>query len=124
MPLTADDLPAIDALRDLIGWGPGSWFLEPMMATGGCVLGLKDERGQLTAMGGAAVFEQIGLINNMVVRPEMKRQGMGRTVFASLLAWLSHQGITKVQLEATEEGKPSYEQYRFRTRWESVSSHK
>ena len=122
--LTAGDLPAIDTLRESIGWGAGSWFLGPMMTAGGCVLGLKDDNGQLVAMGGTAVFGSTGFICSMVVRPEVKRRGLGRTVFEGLLAWLSDRGVTQVQLEATDEGKPLYEQYGFRTRWESVSSHK
>jgi GNAT superfamily N-acetyltransferase len=119
-----DAMPEIDALRESIGWGPGSWFLEPMVAAGGCVLGRRDADGKLTAMGATARFGSMGFICNMVVRPGLKRQGLARGVFAALLEWLKQREIANVQLEATEEGKPLYEQFGFRTRWESVSARK
>lgn len=119
---TTGDLAEIDALRRAIDWGPGSWFLGPMMESGGRILGARDPAGWLVAMGGAAVFAPAGFICNMVVRPDWKRRGLGRHVFEQLLEWLESCGHTQVQLEATEEGRPLYEQYGFRTRWESLAS--
>ncbi len=115
-------LAEIDALRRSIGWGPGSWFLGPMMESGGCILGIRDQGGALLAMGGAAVFPPAGFICNMVVRPDQKRRGLGRQVFEALIGWLGDSGFPQIQLEATEEGRPLYEQYGFVTRWESVTS--
>lgn len=115
-------LEEIDALRLSIGWGPGSWFLGPLMESGGCILGIRDGGGTLIAMGGAAVFPPAGFICNMVVHPDHKRRGLGRRVFEALLQRLEAAGYHQVQLEATEEGRPLYEQYGFRVRWESVGS--
>lgn len=115
-----DSLAEIDALRQAIGWGAGGWFLGPMLETSGCVLGLRDGDGRLIGMGATAVFEPMGFICNMVVRQELQRHGLGGQVFEGLLAWLRARGIERVQLEATDEGKPLYERHGFRTRWESV----
>jgi GNAT superfamily N-acetyltransferase len=120
--LSLSDLPDIDDLREAIGWGAGRWFLEPMVSNGGCVPGIRTVDGELLAMGGTAVFEPFGFICNMVVKPGLKRQGMGRRLFEHLLAWLRQRGLESIQLEATDEGKPLYEQYGFATRWESVSA--
>jgi len=120
--LGADSLAEVDSLRQAIGWGGGSWFLRPMCESGGCVLGVRDDAGHLIAMGAAARFEPFGFICNMVVEPTLKRGGRGRAVFESLLSWLRERGIESVQLEATEEGKPLYEQYGFRPRWESITA--
>ena len=118
---TSDHLAQIDALRAQIGWGPGSWFLGPMMEAGGRILGIRDPAGELVAMGGAAAFAPGGFICNMVVRPDHKRHGFGRRVFEELIAWLDGSGYRTIQLEATEEGRPLYEQYGFTALWESVA---
>lgn len=115
-------MAALDALRTAIGWGPGSWFLAPMIAAGGRVLAARAEDGELEAMGGSTVFQPSGFICNMVVRPDLKRRGLGRQIFEALLDWHASAGRETVQLEATEEGKPLYEQYGFRVRWESIAS--
>ena len=112
----------IDALRRTIDWGPGSWFLGPMMEAGGRVLGARGEDGALIAMGGGAVFPPSGFICNMVVRPDQKRRGLGRQIFEELIGWLRSSGFASIQLEATAEGRPLYEQYGFHERWESVGS--
>lgn len=119
---TAEELAAIDSLRQSIGWGAGSWFLGAMVADGGTVLAATNEDGLPIAMGGASNCGSFGFICNMVVSPELKRRGLGRTVFEALLDWHRGRGLATVQLEATEEGKPLYEQYGFTTRWESVSA--
>ncbi|MGE3077233.1 MAG: GNAT family N-acetyltransferase [Dehalococcoidia bacterium] len=117
------DLVEVDALRASIGWGAGSWFLEPLLDSGGTVLGRRDVGGAIDAMGATARFGNAGFICNMVVRSELKRQGAGTVVFGGLLDWLATQGIRQVQLEATEEGKGLYEKFGFRARWDSVLGH-
>ncbi|MEO8539630.1 MAG: GNAT family N-acetyltransferase, partial [bacterium] len=118
---TTEELASIDSLRGSIGWGAGSWFLGAMVADGGVVLASLDDEREPVAMGGASNCGSFGFVCNMVVRPEMKRRGLGRTVFEGLMSWHREQSMATVQLEATEEGKPLYEQYGFSTRWESVS---
>ncbi|MCC6960745.1 MAG: GNAT family N-acetyltransferase [Dehalococcoidia bacterium] len=119
---SAAHLDEIDELRASIDWGPGSWTIGPMLRTGGRVLALRDETGRLAAMGGAAVMAPGGFICNMVVRPEHKRRGMGRRIFNELIAWLQQNGHASIQLEATDEGRPLYEQAGFRVRWHSIGS--
>lgn len=115
-------LAEIDALREAGGWGPGSWVHGPMMQTGGRVIGLRDGGGELVAMGGAAVNPPTGFICNMMVRPDQKRCGHGRRLFDELVRWLRASGYRSIELEATEEGRPLYEQSGFRVRWQSVGS--
>lgn len=117
---TNAELEEVDALRAAIGWGPGAWYLAPLIAAGGIALGIRGDDGRLRAMGGSALFGSAGFICNMVVEPASKRQGLGRQVFTGLLDWLGDRGVATVQLEATEEGRPLYEQYGFTSRWESI----
>jgi len=120
VPASPNDVVEIDALRAAIDWGPGGWFLGPLMAAGGRMVFARDTDGALLGMGGGAVFRPSGFIANMVVRPDIKRRGIGRGVFEHLIGWLKDQGIENIQLEATDEGRPLYEQYGFSVRWESV----
>jgi GNAT superfamily N-acetyltransferase len=118
-----EHLDEVDALRVAIDWREGSWFLRPLLATGGAVLAKRGEDGRIEGMGATANFGTSGFICNMVTRPDLKRSGAGTAVFAGLLEWLADRGIERVQLEATEEGKGLYEKFGFASRWESVLGH-
>ncbi|MGE0601342.1 MAG: GNAT family N-acetyltransferase [Dehalococcoidia bacterium] len=117
------ELVEVDSLRTAIGWGAGSWFLGPLLESGGAVLGRRDAGGAIDAMGATARFGNAGFICNMVVRPELKRRGAGTVVFGGLLDWLAKRNVRQVQLEATEEGMGLYEKFGFRARWDSVLGH-
>ena len=55
-----------------------------------------------------------GHIASMSTEPEFMRQGLGRQVFAALLAWFAARGVPRIDLRATEVGRPLYESFGFR----------
>jgi GNAT superfamily N-acetyltransferase len=54
-----------------------------------------------------------GHIASMSTDPEHRRQGYGRDVFAALMEWFTSIGIARVDLRATEDGRPLYESFGF-----------
>jgi GNAT superfamily N-acetyltransferase len=55
-----------------------------------------------------------GHIASMSTDPAHRRNGHARLVFEALMAWCADQGISRVDLRATEDGRPLYESYGFR----------
>lgn len=55
------------------------------------------------------------LVDTMVI-PEMKRQGVGRAMMESLLAFLKQEEFAVVKLMSSEEGKEFYESFGFKVR--------
>ena len=54
-----------------------------------------------------------GHIASMSTDPAYRRQGFGRDVFAALMGWFGELGIARVDLRATEDGRPLYESFGF-----------
>jgi GNAT superfamily N-acetyltransferase len=55
-----------------------------------------------------------GHIASMSTEPEHRRHGYAREVFAALMAWFHEQGVPRVDLRATEDGRGLYESFGFR----------
>ena len=55
-----------------------------------------------------------GHIASMSTDPTARRQGHARAVFAALLAWFGERGVRRIDLRATPDGQPLYEQAGFR----------
>jgi len=55
-----------------------------------------------------------GHIASMSTYPEARRQGHGRAVFGGLMGWFAEQGVARVDLRATPDGRPLYEAFGFR----------
>jgi GNAT superfamily N-acetyltransferase len=55
-----------------------------------------------------------GHIASMSTDPDHRRQGHARVVFEALMGWFTDQGISRVDLRATEDGRPLYESFGFR----------
>jgi GNAT superfamily N-acetyltransferase len=145
----AEDFAEMDALREAIGWPPGSWFFLPILESAGILPVVRDANGTLVGLGaafgrggfesragadadsphqhrasliGAGPSEGLsGFIGNMVVHPAYQRRGIGTMVFEHLLEWFERLHVTSIQLEATPEGRPLYERYGFKPRWESIT---
>lgn len=111
----------IDALRAAIEWPAGTWFFSPVLRSGGTLPLVRAADGTLVGMGLGAAFGTGGFIGNMVVHPGYRRRGIGAAVFEHLLGWFEARGVNVIQLEATPDGQPLYEQYGFTPRWESMS---
>jgi GNAT superfamily N-acetyltransferase len=55
-----------------------------------------------------------GHIASMSTEPEFQRQGHAREVFAALMGWFAEQGVPRVDLRATEDGRGLYASFGFR----------
>ena len=55
-----------------------------------------------------------GHIASMSTEPEHRRQGYGRLVFGALMGWFAQLEVPRVDLRATEDGRPLYEAHGFR----------
>ncbi|MCU1596199.1 MAG: acetyltransferase [Frankiales bacterium] len=54
-----------------------------------------------------------GHIASMSTDPGYRRRGYGRMVFGALMEWFAVQGVPRVDLRATEDGRPLYEEFGF-----------
>ena len=55
-----------------------------------------------------------GHIASMSTEPAAQRQGHARRIFAALMEWFAEQGVPRVDLRATGDGRPLYESFGFR----------
>jgi GNAT superfamily N-acetyltransferase len=116
---SAADLVAVEALRQSIGWAPGERYLRLALAQGAVLLVARAE-GVLVGCGSGVVFGDCGFIGTMIVVEAMQRRGVGGRIFVGLLERLRAVGATRIELEATEEGRPLYEKHGFTVRWSSL----
>jgi GNAT superfamily N-acetyltransferase len=83
-----------------------------------------EESGRLVSCGAGWLEEHLpsprqldgrrGHIASMSTEPEWKRRGYARQVFTSLLDWFAAADILRIDLRATEDGRPLYEAFGFR----------
>ena len=83
-----------------------------------------EEEGRLVSCGVGWIEEHLpsptqldgrrGHIASMSTEPEWKRRGYARDVFGALLGWFGEQGVPRIDLRATEDGRPLYEEFGFR----------
>ena len=55
----------------------------------------------------------VGMIGNVITRPGMRGQGLGRAMMSVTLAWLRERGVRSVLLDATIDGQPLYQKLGF-----------
>ena len=108
------DVPAILELRRAVGWAAHEWALrlaiEPDSAR--CIV-VEGASGELVAVGSGVAYPPIGIVGNMIVAKEHRRRGLGRFVLESVVAFLEERGCTRLELFATDQGRPLYARYGF-----------
>jgi hypothetical protein len=62
----------------------------------------------------AVSYERSGWIGNLLVRPELRHRGIGKSLMNEAIASLEHSGMKTVWLTASPSGKPLYERLGFR----------
>ena len=55
-----------------------------------------------------------GHVASMSTVPSARRRGHGRAVLGGLMGWFAEQGVLRVDLRATGDGQPLYEEFGFR----------
>lgn len=83
-----------------------------------------EEEGRLVSCGAGWLEEHLpspgqydgrrGHIASMSTEPSCRRRGYGRLVFGALMGWFASEGIRRVDLRATEDGRGLYEDFGFR----------
>ncbi len=111
---TIDDLPALAALRESVGWGVQEWALRAVLESRrGRFVVAQDGAGEVVASGSAMVYGPLGVVGNMVVAEEHRRQGLGSQILETVLEHLAAAGCVRQELYATVAGRPLYARYGF-----------
>jgi GNAT superfamily N-acetyltransferase len=111
---TVDDLAAVAALRESVGWSVHDWALRAVIASSWARCVVVEERGgTIVGVGSGAAYGPLGFVGNMVVDEAHRRRGIGAHVLQAVLAYLEEAGATRVELFATAAGRPLYERHGF-----------
>ncbi|HEY7778763.1 MAG TPA: GNAT family N-acetyltransferase [Ktedonobacterales bacterium] len=70
------------------------------------------EDGPLAAVS-AVAYGPIGFIGNVIVAPQGRGRGLGAHIMRHVIAWLAGEGVRRVELDATPEGRRLYERLGF-----------
>jgi GNAT superfamily N-acetyltransferase len=126
MPLrqaTLDDLPDIGAFRQTVGWAPHDWAMRAQIAQADSIFLLAEDAGDIVGMGsGIAYPPSLGFVGNMIVAESHRRRGIGSAVLDAVVTWLVAQGCHRLELNATDEGRPLYERHGFVSRGTSFAA--
>ncbi len=118
--MTPDDLPFANALRQAAGWNQTleDWrrFLD--LEPEGCFVAMwhGEPAGTATTLVHGPDLAWIGMV---LVRPKVRRLGIGRALLLHCIDHLRARGIRCVKLDATPLGKPVYERLGFKEEWMS-----
>ncbi len=109
----ADDLSAISALREAVGWTVHEWALRAVIGVrhARCVVAL--DGGILAGVGSGIAYGSLGFVGNMVVAETHRRRGIGSAILRAITDYLDAAGCVRVELNATPEGRPLYERHGF-----------
>ncbi len=69
----------------------------------------------MAAVGSGIVYGPIGFVGNMVVAETHRRRGLGSDVLTAITSFLAGAGCTRLELNATSEGRQLYERHGFAT---------
>ena len=105
----AADLPSIADLRESVGWSVHPWALrwavEPPHAR--CLV-VVDDRDRIVGVGSGIAYGQLGFVGNMVVDAAHRRRGIGSVILGSVVDFLHSRGVVRLELYATQDGRPLY----------------
>jgi GNAT superfamily N-acetyltransferase len=112
---TPDDLLAIVALREAVGWSAHEWALRFVLAApeANCLV-VEETSGEVLAVGSGVAYGEVGVVGNMVVAERHRRRGIGRAILDRILADLRERGTRRLELYATADGRPLYAAAGFR----------
>ncbi len=113
--MTAADIDAAADLARAQGWRDRRRFYDLVFRTPTCLPlgGVID--GRLIATGVATANGPVGWLGSIAVAAEWRRRGIGRAMTDGLCSRLRAAGCQTLSLEATDAGRPMYEQMGFRT---------
>jgi GNAT superfamily N-acetyltransferase len=112
--MTEADVEAALALAKAQGWRDRRRFYDFVLRTSTCQPVAGFAAGRLVATGLATANGPVGWLGSIVVDADFRRRGIGRAVTEDLCRRLRAAGCQTISLEATEAGRPMYEQMGFR----------
>lgn len=113
---TADehDLPAIATLRESVGWTAHEWALRAVLDPRDSLCLLVVDGDDVVGVGSGIAYGALGFVGNMVVAEGQRRRGIGAAVLESVIEYLEgERGCERLELFATESGRPLYAMYGF-----------
>jgi ribosomal protein S18 acetylase RimI-like enzyme len=120
---TLDDLPAVAALRVSVGWAVAEWALRAVIEQphARCLVAVEGD-GALAGVGSGIVYGRLGFIGNMIVAAAHRRRGVGSAILDAVAEYLEGAGCTRLELNATSDGRPLYERHGFRSLGRSATA--
>ena len=112
---TDADLPVIGALREAAGWTVHEWALRAVIGPpeARCLV-VADALDRIVGVGSGVAYGDLGFVGNMVVAEDHRRRGVGSAILEGLIGFLSRErGCSRLELNATAEGRPLYERHGF-----------
>ena len=118
---TVDDVSCIAAIRAEVGWAEHEWALHAVIGqrNARCVV-VTDADDRLAGVGSGIAYPPLGFIGNMVVASAHRRRGVGTAVLDDVARWLRSVGCTRLELNATDDGKHLYARHGFASRGRST----
>lgn len=119
-----DDLTAIAAMREAVGWGTQDWALR--VAIGGRAartIVVTDAGGRIVGVGSGMVYGALGFVGNMIVDEAHRGRGIGAAILSTVTDHLEAAGCVRLELFATELGRPLYARHGFEPMEPGAMSH-
>ena len=112
---TRDDVAAIVALRDEVGWRGHEWALRAVVdAPAGRLVVVVDREGAIAGVGSGIAYGQIGIVGNMIVTEPHRRRGVGSAILETVMDYLrDERDCRRLELYATSDGRPLYARHGF-----------
>lgn len=118
-PMTRADIPFGMELKTLAGWNQteGDWRALLSYTPEGCFVAEWNRRPVGTAT--TTIHDgKVAWIGMVLVHPEFRRLGIGKSLLNHCIAWLRQRGIPSIKLDATPAGKTVYVPLGFRDEYE------
>ena len=113
--LTSADNPAAMRLKDAVGWNQTAldWKNVLALAPEGC-FGI-DDGGRLVATTTAVCFgKELAWVGMVITDPDYRGRGLAKRLMEHALDYLRARGVHWIKLDATDMGRPLYQQLGFR----------
>ena len=118
------DLPQIAELRESVGWGAQDWALQAVLEPpdARCLV-VVDAGDRIVGVGSGIAYGPLGFVGNMIVGDNHRRRGIGSAILTSVIDFLSGRGADRLELYATQEGRPLYAAHGFESIGPSTRAH-
>ena len=118
-----DDLPRVAELRERVGWAVHEWALRAVLDPphARCLVAVNGAN-HVIGVGSGISYGALGVVGNMIVDPSHRRRGIGAAILEGVVDFLDERGCSRLELSATDAGRPLYEKYGFTLSGPGVSA--